>query len=103
MAQQSDLRRYRPVTFARDPVAVGKASSGELIHRVLQGFVKPSGTPLDDVSELADFVTACGMTMNGQAVHGIMNTVDCADCWEVPLVSYDPGQVEARIIGRRRM
>ena len=103
MAQQSDLKRYRPNSFWRDPVAVGKAAQGELIHRVLQGYVKPAGTPLDDMAEPAEFVTACGLTMNGQAVHGIMNTVDCADCWEVPLMSFDRDQIEERIIGRRRM
>ena len=102
MALESDLRRYRPKSFWRDPVAIGKASAGELTHRVLQGYVKPMGSPLDDMSEPVEFVTACGLTMTGQAIHAIMNDVDCADCWEVPLVSYDPDQVENRIVGRRR-
>lgn len=98
-----DGRKYHPPVYCPDPVAMGMADDDDLIHRVVIGRVQPVGTPLGKgASESVDFQTACGLRLHGEAVHGIMNNVECLACWEVPLRSYDPGHIQDQIIGRRR-
>ncbi len=95
-------RRTRPNTYWHDQVGIGVAEGDDLVHRVVGGYMQPVGTPLGtDIGQPAAFETACGLALTGQSVHAVMNDVDCAACWEVPLISYDRAETERRIIGRR--
>lgn len=94
--------KYEPVVFHPDKVAIGIAQNDDMIHRVTEGYVAPAGTPADYRScPLNAFKTACGQELMGYAVQSILNQVNCRNCWEVPLHSFDSGSVESRIIGAR--
>lgn len=94
--------KYEPAVFHPDRVAIGVAQDDDMVHRVLEGYVSPAGTPANASScPLNPFTTACGQELMGYAVQSILNQVNCRNCWEVPLHSNDPGHVESQIVGAR--
>lgn len=95
-------RRIRPKSYWHDQVGIGVAEGDDMVHRVVGGYMQPAGTPLGPgMGRPAPFQTACGLELTGQSVHAVMNDVDCADCWEVPLIGYDRNEMDRRIRERR--